>query len=176
MVNTDISDIASRIVQNPGQAKINSNGRLAADTYPGQVVVIASGKWTLADKDTAAHRLLVPGVVDFVKRRNDAGAYPDIDDAYDIDAEPNLDKVPVCVSGIVAAFCDDPAATVYPRTAYGISSTAGNFAQLGQEATGATSGTAFRTLHVATLLRKLVSGDTKGFFGIGEFKEKRGAY
>lgn len=171
MANTNISDIASRIQQNPSQATI-VDGKLATDGYPGQAVVVVSGKWTLATSSTASHKLKEGGVIIYKKRKNDDGGNPTIDDPYDIDNEPALDYIYVCTSGICAAFIVDQVATVDVKTQLSISSTAGSLTQRSQEATGAASGSAFRSTLFATLARKIVSGDTKGFIGLGKSKTK----
>lgn len=166
MVNTAISDIASDICQNAPEGK-KIGGLAATDVYPGQYVIMASGKWTLIDSDTAAHKLLKGGVVDYRRRKNDADATPTIDQAYDINAEPIDDYIEVWVDGICAVFIDDPVATYYPGIELIASATAGNVKVRAQEATGATSGTAYRSAKLGTLARKIVSGDTKAFIAMG---------
>jgi hypothetical protein len=165
MVNTAISDIASMIEQNPAKCKIIT-GELTADTYPGQIVVLVSGKWVKADADTAAHNLRKIGVVGYVKRRvPTAKTEPTIDEAWDITYET---QVPIIISGICAAFIDDQVATVYPQLSLIISGTAGQLTTQALAATGATSGTAYRATEVATLASGIVSGDTKAFIALGD--------
>lgn len=162
MVNTSISDIAGAIQQTPVTGKVIS-GILAADTYPGQYCVLdpSTGKWTKADKDTAAHRLRLGAVVVYNARVNDDNALPTIDEAVDIDNEPADDYYSLCVKGRVAVKIDDPSGTYYRGQPLGLSTTAGNLAIItGLEATGATSGTAIREIPKAYLHDKVVSGDT----------------
>lgn len=166
MANTSISDIASRIVQNPSQAKI-TEGRIGTDCYPGQAVVMISGVWILAVSSTAAHKLKTGGIIVWRARKNNDAGNPSIDATYDIDNEPYTDKIGVCTKGICAAFLTDQTATVDPGAELIISSTAGSLTSRSQEATGATSGTAFRSALFATLARTIVSGDTKGFVAVG---------
>lgn len=164
MVNTSISDIASAICQNPAEAR-SITGILAADTYPGQACVLdnSTGKWTKADSDTAAHKLKRIAVPEYRRRKNNADGVPTIDEVYDIDAEPALDLCVLYTKGKVSVYIDDPAATYYPGQEMMISATAGNLKVAALEATGATSGTALRSVIVATLAEKIVSGDTKAW-------------
>ena len=168
MVNTAISHISSEVVQNKASAHIVS-GRLTADSYPGQAVVLVSGKWVKADSDTAAHKLLNIGIIVWRARINNAGASVAIDSAYDIDPEPMLDVVGICVSGFCACFITDQGTTLYPLQPLMVSATAGSLTIYAIAATGALSGTAMRQIAVATLAKKVVSGDTVAFVGIGEF-------
>jgi hypothetical protein len=167
MVNTAISDIATRIDQNPGQSS-KLTVTVDSDAYPGEFRVPISGTYTKLVSSTAAHKLLRPVVVNFKARLNDDNGEPTIDEVYDIDNEKALAKVPVITDGIVAAKCVNQAATVYPGEEFIASTTAGAVTRRSQEATGATSGTAFRSVTAAVLVRKIVSGDTVGFFKIGQ--------
>lgn len=180
MVNTAISHIASRICQNKAQRKVNSFHPAATDVYPGQYVVLqSSGKWTLAVNTTESHTLMTGGIVDYEKRKNDDGGTPTIDEIWDIDNEPATDKIPVVTSGICACWITDQVATVYPGRALMVSATAGSLTRLVKKATVDTtyqSAPALTQIKVATLVRKIVSGDTRGFVGIGDFINHRGVY
>ena len=163
MANTSISDICSKIAQNQRAENSKTEGIASEDVAPGEYVVFTSGTWTLADSDTAAHKLLRGAVVSYRRRKNDADSNPSIDDDYDIDAEPNLASVPLIRSGIVACKITDQTGTVYPGAQMIVSSTAGALTVLALEATGATSGTAIRSVIVGTLARKIVTADTVAF-------------
>ncbi|MHA1748382.1 MAG: hypothetical protein ACTSYF_07020 [Promethearchaeota archaeon] len=165
MANTKISDIGSTIAIDPVACK-TVTGTLDADTKPGQYVVMVGGVWVKVDADTASHKLLRGGVVEFRKRKNDDGGVPTIDANYDIDNEPALAKVGIITRGPVNLFIEDQSGTVYPGTPFGASSTAGSLTAISQEATGATSGTGLRRVTLAILKEKVVSGDTVGKFDL----------
>lgn len=167
MVNTLISHIASRIDQNPGQS-VKETVTVDSDACPGEFRVMVGGVYVKLVSSTAAHKLLRPVVISFKARLNNANGEPTIDEVFDIDAEPALAKVPVITDGIVAAKCVNQGATVYPKTEFIASTTAGAVTSRSQEATGATSGTGFRSVTAAVLTRKIESGDTVGFFRIGQ--------
>jgi hypothetical protein len=174
MVNTLISHLGSQIACDTTVPCKRTSGDLAADTYPGQYVVMdGSGTWSKIDSDTEAYRMAFGGVVDYRRRKNKSSGFPTIDEVWDIDNETTLADAPIITKGKVLVFIDDPVATYYPGKVLQASSTAGNLViTAALEATGATSGTAIRGQTLAILASKVVSGDTKAYVDLIDWSGK----
>lgn len=173
MADTSISDIAGRIIVNVPRSR-SSTGSAATDVYPGQCVILddTTLKWTLADADTAAHKLKRGGIVTWKSQIDDDGSFPDIDDLIDIDNRPMKARIKVCTFGMCACKVDDQGGQKAAGYEMIISSTAGNLTIRAQEATGATSGTAFKSACMGVLASTLTNGDTVGFVDLNNWEMK----
>lgn len=144
-------------------------GTLGEDLYPGQWVMLhTDNKWYKADADTAAHKLLALGVAGFNQRiRQSTMAELTIDDVYDITyAEDQV--APIHIAGNCIAFVTDQGATLPPGTPLMISGTGGSATILAQEATGASGGTAIRSVICGYVSQTIVDDDTKAIVSIGK--------
>jgi hypothetical protein len=146
------------------------DGEISTDMAPGAFVYnnVATGKWIPLDSDTAAHKLAGPGQVGCILYRpriyTTTGAQRLNSDDYDITYKKT---VPICISGVVVGDITDQGGNVGSGESLIASSTAESLTVLALEATGATSGTAIRSVVCATLAAKVANGDTKAKIALG---------
>lgn len=172
MAKTAITDITTeQIGLNKGDPDYEEvTGYLSTDLPPGRWVRpdSANNQWVPLDTDTSeAHKVSGAGVVGYRKRVNQTtGALKIITDNWDI-SEAEDKRVPIIISGIVVADCDDPGAQVEPLTQYGASANAGKAKVIDVDATPAITQTP-----IAQAAAPIGNGDTVGIFGIGKCKGK----
>lgn len=172
MVKSAITDISTETVGlNKGDPDYEEvTGYLSTDLPPGRWVMpdAANNQWIPLDTDTAEkHAITGAGVVGYKKRVNQTtNALKIITDNWDI-SEAEDKRVPIIISGIVVAQCDDPGAQVDPLTEFGAGANAGICKLQDVTATPALIKTS-----IAQAASPIGNGDTFGIFGIGKCKGK----
>lgn len=103
------------------------DGTLTADLAPGRLVVYVhtTGKWIVADANTAAHKLATYGVTGYKKRvRASSNALLLITDNWDV-SEAEDKMTPIITSGFVSCLMDDQNAGLTTLTEMMLSTNAG---------------------------------------------------
>ncbi len=146
------------------------SGEISTDMAPCAFVYkdIGTGKWIPLDSGTAAHKLAGPGQVGVIlfEPRVENSVIKNLNSTdYDI---TYYKKVPICTSGIVVADIVDQNGDVGIGEELIASSTAESCTVQAQEATGATSGSAFKNRGIATLASNVADDDTKAIVALGQ--------
>lgn len=168
MAYTVITDITSeRICLNPGDGARSVTGDFAADTAPAEWVWNNGTGWELADADTAGDKIVKLGVAGYRKRvRQSTGALVAITDDWDVSEAEDKPGI-IWLDGIVVALMDDQNGTLTAGADMILSANVGACTVRSQEATGATSGTAFRSVSCGVLAANVLDNDVYCIIGIG---------
>ena len=170
MAYTAITDVTSEcICLNNGEQDARSiTIDFGADTAPGEWCWNDGTNADLADASTVGDKLVRLGVAGYRKRiRRSTGALVPITGDWDVSEAEDKPGI-MWTDGIVVGLCDDQNGTVVVGTEMILSDNVGAVTVRSQEATGASSGTAFRSVTAGVLAADIIDNDVYCIIGIGK--------